>query len=659
MNKERKALPASGYREVIPYFRRIFLPLAFFFVSATVIYFVIDTRHEKKLILAEQRQQVESSLQSLRRDISGVLRELQFLAHSDSLTRFISSTDEGVRKVMVEDLAAFAEHMGRYEQIRWLDLKGMERLRVDHRNGVTRIVPQRELQDKSTRYYFAEAIALPPGRIYISPLDLNVEHGEVEVPYRPMLRFAMTTADDQGARNGLLILNYQASRMLDNFAGSKRHEHSELALLNADGYWLFASDHRREWGFMFGRDERFQNLYPDVWAAIKKLSHGTVHTSDGLFSFSTTNVMAFAGNGMQAWQENGSPANSGTGRWIVVYHYPMHAFSALYFNHLGLYGVMLGLVLLVLLISSWKLAEAICERNRMGDMLALHAKVMETAPSGVMITDSGPRIVAVNEAFTELTGYSREEVLEQDPSILASGRHDDAYFTDMWQELEDKGHWEGEIWNRHKNGEVFPEWLTISAVRNRDGALTNYIGIFSVLSEQKSTEVRLRELANSDPLTGLPNRNLLYDRAGQALAHSRRTRSRTAFLFLDLDSFKPINDSMGHAAGDEVLKSVAHRLQGCVRESDTVARFGGDEFVVLLTELKEPAEAAEVAEKIIIAINQPMDITGVACHVGVSIGISIYPDDSGSVDELVKYADQAMYHVKESGKGHFKFFHSA
>ena len=181
MNKERKALPASGYREVFPYFRRIFLPLAFFFVSATVIYFVIDTRHKKQLIQAEQAQTVESSLQSLRRDISGVLRELKYLAHSDSLTRFITSTDERVRKAMEEDLAAFAQHMGRYEQIRWLDMKGMERLRVDYRNGVTRIVPQRELQDKSARYYFAEAIALLPGEIYISPLDLNVEHGEVEV----------------------------------------------------------------------------------------------------------------------------------------------------------------------------------------------------------------------------------------------------------------------------------------------------------------------------------------------------------------------------------------------------------------------------------------------------------------------------------------------
>jgi len=281
---------------------------------------------------------------------------------------------------------------------------------------------------------------------------------------------------------------------------------------------------------------------------------------------------------------------------------------------------------------------------------------METATNGVMITDPSASIVAVNKGFTELTGYRREEVLGQSPSIIASGRHDDAYYTDMWQSLERDGYWEGEIWNRHKNGELFPEWLSISAIRNSDGALANYIGIFSLLSEHKSTAARLRELASSDPLTGLTNRNLLYDRAGQALVHSHRTGSKIAFLFLDLDAFKPINDALGHAAGDQVLKEVANRLKGCVRESDTVARVGGDEFMVLLTELKTKDEAASIAEKITRTLSRVIHVGAEQCYVGVSIGISIYPDDGNSVEALVQQADQAMYQAKESGKGHSEFF---
>ena len=660
MNKERMVSAASGYRGFLPYFLRVFLPLTFFLFAATATYYVIDTRHEKKLIRAGQLRQVESSLQSLQRDVSGVIRELKYLASSDSLKRLITTSDPQAHVSAVEDVATFAHHMGRYDQIRWLDLSGMERLRVEHRNGTTRVIPQQQLQDKSSRYYFTEAIAMLPGEIYVSPLDLNVEHEEVELPHRPMLRFSTPTADASGERNGLLVLNYQASQMLDNFARSHQSEQSELSLLNTGGYWLFASDHQHEWGFMFARDERFQNFYSTVWESIKAKSHGTLQSENGLFTFATIDPLMLAGDysvtEAASRESNQSMEQHQAERWIVVSRYPLQAINTLYLDHLGLYGAMMGLALLVLFVSSWKMARATCERNRLMDELALHAKVMETAANGVIITDAAPEIMAVNQAFTELTGYSREEVLGKDPTMLASGRNDAAYYDSMWQSLKEQGYWEGEIWNRHKNGEVFPEWLTISAVHNHEGVLTNYIAIFSVLSEQKSTEVRLRELANSDPLTGLLNRNLLYDRGGQAIAQSRRNHTKAAVLFLDLDGFKPINDSLGHAAGDMVLKGVADRLKGCVRESDTVARFGGDEFVVLLTGLKENVEAAEVAEKIIHSINQTLHIAGTECHVGASIGISIYPDDGDGVEELVKHADQAMYRVKENGKGKFDFF---
>lgn len=659
--KLEQSLRETEYREILPHFLRVFLPLTLLILSAVVVYFVIDTRHEVRLILAGQAQQLKLSQQSLQRDIAGVSNELRYLASSDSLGRFISSGDNRVRADAEKDVARFAQHIGRYDQIRWLDLKGMERLRVDHRNGATHIIPPQQLQDKSKRYYFIEAIQRLPGEIYLSPLDLNIEHGEVEIPYRPMLRFATPTMDGQGVRNGLLIFNYQASLMLDNFAHSKYGGPSELSLLNPGGYWLFSHDTAREWGFMLGREERFQGHYPDAWKAIGKQPHGTVTTDNGLFSFTTIEPLMDHGSGMTAVTHSRYSNQLETPRqrvsWIIVSRYPRGALDALYHAHLGLYGGMLCLALLVLGVISWKMARTVGERNRLMDRLALHAKVMETATNGVMITDSEPRIVAINQAFTDLTGYSSKEVLGKEPTILASGRHEADYYTAMWQALEEKDYWEGEIWNRHKNGQLFPEWLSISAVRHRDGALANYIGIFSVLSEQKSTEARLRELANADPLTGLLNRNLLYDRAGQALAQSRRTGNKDAFLFLDLDGFKPINDSLGHAAGDMVLKEVAKRLEGCVRESDTVARFGGDEFVVLLTGVKGRGEVAAVGEKILTAIQRGFTVAAEECHVGMSIGVSLYPEDGESVEVLLKRADEAMYHAKQAGGGHVEFYH--
>lgn len=655
--KSERLFPSAEYRKVFPYFLRILLPLVFSSLLAFLLYFAVGTWYEKQLIRSEQAQQVQLSVRSLQRDISGVIRELRYLAASDSLRRFTASGEEGARRTAEREMAEFARYMERYDQVRWLDLKGRERLRVDHRNDITRIVPQQELQDKSSRYYFTEAIVLPPGAIYVSPLDLNIEHGELELPYRPMLRFAMPTADEQGMRNGLLILNYQASRMLDNFARSKHKEPSRLYLLNAEGYWLYASDGQPEWAFMFGRDERFQHQYPQAWAAIRGQSEGTLLNESGLFTYSTITTPMLLGAAPPAMHGKSRSFALAQQKWYVVSLYPRPALHNVYLEHAGFYSVLFTLIILLLTAISWKLARTMGERNRLMDRLALHAKLMETATNGVLITDRDTKIVAVNQGFTDLTGYSREEVIGQSPSVIASGRHDVDFYAGMWRALKKDGHWEGEIWNRHKNGEVFPEWLSISAIRNSDGELTNYIGIFSLLSEHKSTAARLRELASSDPLTGLTNRNLLYDRAGQALAHAHRTGGKTAFLFLDLDGFKPINDAFGHAAGDRVLKEVAKRLKACVRESDTVARFGGDEFMLLLPELKTDAEVAAIAEKITCSISQPIAIGEQECHVGVSIGISIYPEDGDSVEELVKHADEAMYHAKATGKGHSEFFH--
>lgn len=654
--KTDQFIPSAKRRGILSYFLWILVPLVVTSLIGFILYFAVGTSYEKQMIQGEQTQQMELSVRSLQRDISGVIRELRHLAVSDNLTRFITTRKASDRLAVEREMVQFARYMELYDKVRWLNLEGQERLRVDHRGDITRIVPQQELQDKSSRYYFTEAIRLPPGGIYVSPLDLNVDHGVVEIPYRPTLRFATPTLDEQGKTTGLLILNYQASRMLDDFARSKHHEESHLYLLNAKGYWLYASDGKPEWGFMFGRDERFQNDYPQVWGVITRQARGAMRKKTGLFTFSTITTLMFLDSASPevTWE---SEINAlAQQRWYVVSIYPGPAFYSLYLEHAGFYSVLFALVVLLLSGISWKLARTMRERNSLLDRLALHATVMETATNGVLITDKNATIVAVNNGFTELTGYSQEEVIGQSPSVISSGRHDEDFYAGMWRALEQEGYWEGEIWNRHKNGELFPEWMSISAIRNTEGELTNYIGIFSRLSEHKSTAARLRELASSDPLTGLINRNLLYDRAGVALAHSHRVGNKTAFLFLDLDEFKPINDTLGHAAGDQVLKEVAKRVKGCVRESDTVARFGGDEFMVLLTDLGTTPEAAEIAHKIIRTISQPISIGEEECKVGVSIGISIFPDNGNTVEELVGHADTAMYSAKESGKGHAEFY---
>lgn len=647
-------------KQTVPGFLRFFVPLIGFFGLVIVLNFTVDIMYEKKLLQAKQQQQLQMSLQSLQRDISGIVRELQYMADSESLRRFINSRDPQQMLRATKDIANFARRLDRYDQVRWLDTRGMERLRIDHRDGNTRIVPAAELQDKSSRYYYKEAIFLTPGSIYISPLDLNVEHGKVEEPHRPMLRFATPTTDAKGMTNGLLIFNYQAGVMLDNFATTLLVPNTELALLNARGYWLYSSVGEPTWTFMFGRDERFASHHLRAWQEIGSHSSGIVEEQDGLYTYAsfypTRFSMELNSNNENRLRQEARLTPLDQERWIIVTHSPQSALNLVNYEHFNHYLALFILSIIVLAILSWRNARAHLEKNILLDRLGLHAAVMENATNGVMITDPNNRIVSINNAFTELTGYSEEEVIGKDPSILSSSKHDESYFAEMWLTLKEQGRWEGELWNRHKNGELYPEWVSITAVLNHKGELANYIGIFSLLSEQKNTEARLRELANSDPLTGLINRNLFMDRALQALATARRIQSKTALLFLDLDSFKPINDSLGHSAGDQVLREVAKRMQDSVRGSDTVARFGGDEFVILLTGLKDAEEAGVVADKIIQAVSQPLEHNGVECRVGASIGISVCPDNAETVDTLVRYADMAMYVAKESGRGRYSYY---
>ncbi len=280
---------------------------------------------------------------------------------------------------------------------------------------------------------------------------------------------------------------------------------------------------------------------------------------------------------------------------------------------------------------------------------------------GLMITDANCVILRVNRAFTDTTGYSAEEVVGQSSRILRSGHHDEDFFRTMWGSISQSGSWHGEIWDRRKNGEIYPVWLNISAVKNDDGVITHYVASHLDITERKESEEKIRQLAFYDPLTQLPNRRLLLDRMQRALILSARSGRNGALLFIDLDNFKAINDTRGHAMGDMLLQEVAERLTACVRESDTVARLGGDEFVVMLESLGQHpievvAQAKEVGEKILAALNQPYQLDKQTSRSSSSIGATLFSGERHEVEELLKQADIAMYQAKKSGRNTLRFF---
>lgn len=300
------------------------------------------------------------------------------------------------------------------------------------------------------------------------------------------------------------------------------------------------------------------------------------------------------------------------------------------------------------------------ERRRADEQRRLAASVFEESNEGILVTDSQSRILRVNRAFTLVTGFSEKEVIGKTPTLLASGRQDPAFYQRMWQALKERDHWQGEIWNKRKSGEIYAEWLGISTIRDAANNVQYYVGIFSDITEKKHNQTRMEHFAHFDTLTDLPNRVLFNDRLKNALVRANRNGGYVALLFLDLDSFKAVNDSLGHQTGDLLLQRVAGRLLRTVRGTDTVSRLGGDEFTIILSDIetREDAEtvAGSIAGKIIEALSRPFLVGNQEIHSGASIGIAIYPGDGDTVSDLLKHADTAMYHAKSSGTGTLAFF---
>lgn len=306
-----------------------------------------------------------------------------------------------------------------------------------------------------------------------------------------------------------------------------------------------------------------------------------------------------------------------------------------------------------------ELKAEIVERQKIEQDLRLASKYLEITQEALIITDPAGMVLEVNDAFVAMAGYTRDEILGENPRLLKSGRHDKEFYREMWQTLLAQDHWQGEIWDRRKNGELYPKMLSISAVRNQDGEISNFVALSTDITSIKETEEKLEKLAHYDPLTGLANRLLFYDRLQHDLTMANREQGELGLVLLDLDGFKEVNDTLGHPVGDQLLVEVAERLIGSIRESDTVARLGGDEFVVILTNIKRENDLAMLAQKILDNLREPYYLEDERVEISASLGITLYPEDGRDANLLLKNADTAMYHAKGAGKSRIHFYTQA
>jgi len=304
----------------------------------------------------------------------------------------------------------------------------------------------------------------------------------------------------------------------------------------------------------------------------------------------------------------------------------------------------------------WGVMRDVREQRKNEESLRLSSKVFESSKDAIIISDNNNTIISVNQAFTDITGYEASEAVGKNPNMLQSGRHEPSFYQELWAELVTTGYWQGEIWNRRKNGEIFPEWISISLVYDLQHKVSHFIAIFSDITKLKDAEADIEFLANYDPLTKLPNRRLFVDRLGQSIKTASRDNTSLAVLFFDLDHFKTINDSLGHNVGDQMLIEVGERISSCMREIDSVSRLSGDEFAAVINNISDVGSVITVVKKIIDTIRLGFKIKDYELHVTISIGISVYPNDGDNYEILLKNADTAMYCAKHNGRDNFEFF---
>lgn len=306
-----------------------------------------------------------------------------------------------------------------------------------------------------------------------------------------------------------------------------------------------------------------------------------------------------------------------------------------------------------LIMTTWR---DITDRKQAEEKLKLAASVFSHAGESIIITDATGMILDVNNTFSHITGYSREEVIGKKSRIIQFGRKSLEFYTDMWNTLLKEGHWSGEVWNRRKNGEVYTEIKTINVVRDEHGITTHYVALGNDITSIKEHQGKLEHIAHYDMLTNLPNRVLLSDRLSEAMLQCSRNQKSLAVVFLDLDGFKGVNDTFGHSIGDELLIALSVRMKEALREGDSLARIGGDEFVVVLTDLTTVQNCEPVLERLLLSASEPVTVEGVVLNVSASIGVTLYPQDNVNADQLMRHADQAMYKAKQLGKNRYHLF---
>jgi diguanylate cyclase (GGDEF)-like protein/PAS domain S-box-containing protein len=651
--------PAGSAR---PWLSRVLRAWALALIAASILAFYLYAEAKSAAfadLQAANQARVDAVLSASVGELEGLARDLRILAAHPAVAGYSDPAAPGQLAEIEAVLQFFASAKRIYQQVRLLDAEGRETVRVDMSAGGFELVPRERLQDKADRYYVSETLAAGPGRVYVSPLDLNVEHGDIERPERPMLRLGKAIADRAGGIVGILVLNYEARRLVDLVRNQQHKGPSRLLLVNEAGQFVLAPDPGRDWAFMYpglSDADFFDRRFPLAASALGLRERASAVTPSGFFSLQLLNFPRLQTSlaepvrhwRLVAWVPPGVIA-------AAVSDARQHGLFAFFLSA----TVALFAVLLAVRLQDTVLARRAAEEDSRSRLQA----VLRTASDGIVMINEAGAIESFNAAAERIFGWKEDELLGQPLTLLMPEKDRTVHPGHISRYL--RGH-EAHVIGKlremqamRRDGSVFPIELSVSD--SVVGGRRLFTGFVRDITLRREIEEHVRRQAFFDDLTGLPNRRLLITELDTAVESAARRGFFGALLVIDLDHFKTVNDALGHKAGDQVLNTLADRLSHAMRSEDLVARLGGDEFAIVLDKLnEEEGKAAALAHRLALSVggvlSEPVLVEGMPQTLTPSIGVALYPNGDATADTLLKHGDIAMNRAKSGGRNTVRFF---
>ncbi|MCB2291657.1 EAL domain-containing protein [Clostridium sp. CS001] len=630
------------------YFIFIFLPLMISFLLTLFMVNNLQTQKNKQILMERERSIGKINKLNIQTTFNSVTADVKVIKDSNEINDYINNPTINTLSNLNEMFFRFSKNKRIYNQLRLIDTKGMEIARVDYNDGNVRIVTPKELQNKKDREYFNGTLNMKSEEIYISKFDLNTENGQVEYPIKPIIRFGVPVFKSNGEKFGIMVFNYLGKDVLDKINENlEQKSNFHIELLNADGYFLKSEENANDWNFMYENKKyiSFKSKNKDIWDAISTNESGTIENKTNIYYYDTIYPLY---NVREKKDANFSQDNGYT-YWKAIVSYPKEKFDFIKSLKENGFWVIGCIFIIIIMISSAITSYVIVKRQEFLKGVKASSRVFDNSKEAILITNAETHITYTNKAFLLITGYKKEEVLGIKTSAFKSGRHNEEFYKNMWQSIKNNGNWQGEIWDRKKDGTFYPKLLNILAIKGDSDEDLQYVGIFEDLTLLKEKEASIDLLKNYDRLTSLPNlslmKQLMYEKI---IKNSNNVDYKYSLVSITVTNYDIVKNGLGLKKADSLIITALKRIKNHMEDGFIISSPGKNEFMILLEYNKEHNTLFQFINNILKEFKKPFVLEDEEILIQLAVGVASYGKHSDTIELLIENANIAKVYAEEA-----------